>query len=54
MADNEDENDEEENEEFHGFGNEKKKRSLRWKFFTDINIDGVRYAKCNLCVDTDL
>lgn len=57
----EDENSEEEGDEeieqgserdFNGFGdNDVKKRGRYWVHFSEMNIDGITYAKCDLCVD---
>lgn len=44
--------DESEEDDFEGFGNEASdKRSGYWKFFSEINVNGIKYAKCNLCID---
>lgn len=47
---------EEENEEdgFEGFGTEDfKKRSKYWAFFSEVIVNGITFAKCNLCIDKD-
>lgn len=41
----------EDEDSFQGFGDGKDKRSKYWNYFDEINVNGVRYAKCNLCID---
>lgn len=43
----------EDEDELEGFGNQTKKRSPSWRFYTEININGIKYAQCGLCVDIE-